>query len=67
MNNNPIICICNFLSKSVLPLLKDVLHIKLVEPTEFDIINLMHKINKNENLGLNDLILKLLLPYCQNE
>ena len=67
VNNNPIICICNFLSKSVLPLLKDVLHIKLVEPTEFDIINLMHKINKNENLGLNDLIINLLLPYCQND
>ena len=67
VNNNPIICICNFLSKSVLPLLKDVIHIKFNEPSEFDIINLMKKINTNENLGLNDVVLNLLLPYCQND
>lgn len=67
VNKNPIICICNFLSKSVTPLLKDVTHIKFTEPSEFDIINLMQKINRNENLGLSDLILNLLTPYCQSD
>ena len=67
VNNNPIICICNFLNKSVTPLLKDVIHIKFTEPTENDVMQLLKKINTNEKLGLNDIILNLLTPYCQND
>ena len=48
VNNNPIICICNFLNKSVTPLLKDVIHIKFTEPTENDVMQLLKKINTNE-------------------
>ena len=45
VNENPIICICNFLSKSVTPLLKDVFHIKFTEPGDHDVLNLLTKIN----------------------
>ena len=67
VNNNPIICICNFLNKSVLPLLKDVVHIKFTEPSDFDVLNLLQKINTNEHINLSDIVLNFLVPYCQND
>ena len=66
-NKNPIICICNFINKSVNPLLKEVLHFKLKGPSEKDIYDLLFKINKNENIGINDQLLNLIIPYCQND
>ena len=67
VNNNPIICICNFLNKSVHPLLKDVYHISFTQPTDNDVLLLFKKINNNENLGISDVILNLLIPYSQND
>lgn len=67
VNNNPLICICNTISKSVQSLLKEVIHIKFNSPSEMDILIILRKINEGENLGISDTILNLIIPYCQND
>jgi DNA polymerase III delta prime subunit len=67
VNVNPIICICNFINKSVTALLKDVHHIRFTGPSENDILRLLIRINTEENLQLNTTILNLIIPYCQND
>jgi len=67
VNTNPIICICNFINKSVNSLLKDVHHIRFTGPSDNDVLQLLLKINTAENLKLNPTILNLIVPYCQND
>ena len=67
INNNPIICICNYTGKSVQSLLKEVIHIKFNSPSDNDILNILTKINTNEQLNINNAILNLLVPHCQND
>uniref|UniRef100_A0A6C0JES6 AAA+ ATPase domain-containing protein n=1 Tax=viral metagenome TaxID=1070528 RepID=A0A6C0JES6_9ZZZZ len=67
INKNPIICICNNVNKSINPLLPYVIHINFEKPTDNDIFSLLSKINKEEDIGLSDIILNIMIPYCQSD
>ena len=67
INSNPIICICNTVTKSINALIKNVLHIKFNSPTDYDLLELLKKINKFENLNINEIVLNLIVPHCQND
>ena len=65
INKNPIICICNNVNKSVNPLLSSVIHIEFNKPNDNDIYQLLSKINIDEKLNINPILLNLIIPYCQ--
>ena len=67
VNKNPIICICNNITRNLNSLLKDVMHIKFNGPSDNDIYTLLKKINKGEKLNISDAILNIITPYCQND
>lgn len=67
VNKNPIICICNNITRNLNSLLKDVIHIKFNGPSDNDIYTLLKKINKGEKLNISDAILNIITPYCQND
>jgi DNA polymerase III delta prime subunit len=67
INNCPIILITNELTHSIQSLSKDVIHIEIPSPTNEDIYELMKYIRDNESFKLNNDILKICIPYCQND
>ena len=67
INKNPIICICNSITRNLNSLLKYVVHIKFNGPSDSDIYTLLKKINLGENLGISDAVLNIITPYCQND
>lgn len=67
INKNPIICICNNITRNLNSLLKDVIHIKFNGPSDNDIYTLLRKINLGENLCINEAVLNIITPYCQND
>lgn len=67
INKNPIICICNNITRNLNSLLKDVIHIKFNGPSDSDIYTLLKKINIGEKLNISDAILNIITPYCQND
>ena len=50
INKNPIICTCNSLHKTLKGILSEIISIELKKPTDNDIMKLLKKINKSENL-----------------
>jgi len=67
INNSPIILITNTMTHSIQSLLKDVIHIVFPLPSNESIYKLITKINKLENMNIDDNILKLCVKYCQND
>ena len=65
INKNPIICTCNSIDKTLKGILTEVIHIHLNKPSEDEIFTLLKRVNDNENIGLSDIILRLIVPYCQ--
>ena len=65
INKNPIICTCNNLDKTLRSLTEQVIHIKFDKPNDEDIYKLLKKITLNENLKINEVTLRLIIPYCQ--
>jgi DNA polymerase III delta prime subunit len=67
INNSPIILITNTMPHSIQSILKDVIHIAIPAPLDECIYRVLMNINSNEKMNLDDNILKLLIPYCQND
>ncbi len=67
INKNPIICICNSIDKNLSSLMKEVIHIKFYGPSDNEVLQLLKKIVKNEQLNIDDVILQLIVPHCQND
>lgn len=67
VNNNPIICICNTINKSISPLLPYVVHVPFNIPTDKDILDILTKINIGESLNISPPILNLIVPHCQGD
>ena len=65
INKNPLICTCNSLHKTLKGIIPEVILIELKKPSDNDILFLLKKINTSECLGLSDVILQLIIPYCQ--
>lgn len=64
----PIIFICNsILTKKIRDLQKNCLFVKINNPNNYDLTNLSNKINKNENLGLSDIIIQYIIENIQND
>jgi hypothetical protein len=67
VNKNPIIFICNVINKNITPIIKSVNHIRFNAPSDLNIYTLIKRINTNENLGLNDVILNIIVTKCQSD
>ena len=67
INKNPIICICNVVNKNISNLLKHVHHIEFSPPNNTHLFKLLKRINTEENIGLTDIDINILLPHCQND
>jgi len=67
INKNPIICICNSIDKNLSSLMKEVIHIKFYAPSDNEIFLLLKNIVKKEKLNVDDIILQLVTPHCQND
>lgn len=67
INDTPLICISNTINKSITNFKKYTLHVQFDLPSNNDILILLHKINISEQLQINDFILQLIVPYCQND
>jgi len=67
VNKNPIICICNVVNKNISNLLKHVHHFEFTPPSNYQILQLLKRVNTAENLGLSDVDLNIILPQCQND
>lgn len=67
INRYPIICICNKLSSSIKILSQSCIHIKLKDPTEKNILEIIEKVSNNESILMNLSTKKLLIPHCQSD
>ena len=67
INNCPIILITNNMNSSIQSILKDVIHIKVPQPTDNQLFHCMSRIKQFENIKIDDSILKLAIPYCQKD
>ena len=67
INKYPIICICNKLSSSIKTLSQSCVHIKLKDPTEKNIMEIINKISDNESISMNLPTKELLIPHCQSD
>lgn len=65
INKNPIICTCNSIEKTMKSILPEVIHIHLEKPTDEEIFILLKKLNDAEKIQLSDIVLRLIIPYCQ--
>jgi len=67
INNSPIILITNNMTHSIQSILKDIIHINIPLPLEENIYKLLSRINNLENMKIDDSILKLCIPYCEQD
>jgi DNA polymerase III delta prime subunit len=67
INSSPIILITNTMPHSIQSILKDVIHIAVPIPSNECIHRVLIDINNNEKMNIDNNILKLLIPHCQND
>mgnify|MGYP003705803077 CR=1 FL=1 len=65
VNNTPIICLCNQVVTGMKSLKKACIYLKVSVPSDEDIFKLIKKIVNNENIKMNDIICRSIVPHCQ--
>jgi replication factor C subunit 1 len=65
VNNNPLICICNQIVTGMKALKTACVHLKISVPNDENIFQLIKKIKQNENINMNDIVCRTIVPHCQ--
>lgn len=65
INNNPIICVCNQIISGMKSLKEACIHFKISVPSDEQIFQLIKKIKENENIDMDDIVCRTIVPHCQ--